>query len=220
MPIIKKHRMRCFFLSGIHGICLHIVVDSFAVLLFFLLNVVECVARAFVLEFKNAGVVKMRGVLFGGKQVRAEKTVGLLGLIIAGAVGRGKGLGNGGGGAAAIHSGNLTVFHAGERLQMASFNVGNGIEQHLELRIGGALGVLGVFVDAKLFLTLEILDKTAFLLCELHNNTPLVKDYRDIMRDIGAEYSNFYNKKVPHQMARDAVFYLTSNAKMCACALP
>ena len=159
----------------IHCVSLHIIVDCLAVLLFFLLNVIQSVARALVLEFKNAGVIKMRSVLFGCEQVGAEKTVGFFLLIVGGVIGGGKALGNGGGSAAAVHGGHLTAFHVGERLQMASFNVGDGVEKYLELRITGALGVLGVFVDAKLLLSLEVLDKTVFLLRKLHNITPFEK---------------------------------------------
>ena len=52
-------------------------------LLFFLLDVIERVARALVLEFKNAGVIQMGGMLFCGEQIGAEETVGLFLLCFA-----------------------------------------------------------------------------------------------------------------------------------------
>jgi hypothetical protein len=51
---------------------------------------------------------------------------------------------------------------------MLPLHVGDAGKELSELGVAGALGVLGILVDAKLLLPLEVLDEGGFLLCEYH----------------------------------------------------
>ena len=116
-------------------------------------------------ELKHAGVVKPRGVLFGGEKVGAEVEVLLLGRCFGGVVGgEGGDLGRG----RSAHGRGCPLLDLIQGVHMPPLHVGDAVEELLELGIGGALGVLGVLVDAELLLSLEVLDESGFLLREYH----------------------------------------------------
>ena len=118
-------------------------------------------------KFEDAGVVESRSVFFGGQQVGAEVAV----LLLFGGLGSRVVGGEGGDGGClgASRGGIASVFHLSQGVQMLSLYSCDAGEQLLELGVVSALRVLRVFVNAKLLLTLEVLDEGLFLLCEYHN---------------------------------------------------
>ena len=150
--------------SGVHTVFLHIVVDQLAVLLLLLLNFSKRLTVLLLVKFKYAGVIKVRGVLFGGKQVGADKAVAFLILALTRLIGRAKGRR----GTRILLRRSLTVLNLGDCLKMPLLYPGNIVQKSAKLRVFGAVGVLAVFFNAKLLLSLKILYKPGFLLCKLH----------------------------------------------------
>lgn len=146
--------------GAIHSVCGHIVVEHFTVVLFFFLNVVQDFADVFVAEFEDAGIIEMRRVLFDGKSVGAEELV----VLHFGGLSR-IGCGEGGHGfAAARHGRNGTGTNLIERVQVFPFGLRHLGKEIFQLRIGSALGMLGIHIDAELFLILHVFEKARFFL--------------------------------------------------------
>jgi len=100
----------------VHIVCLHIIVDHFAVVLLLSLNVVQNGARARVTKFEDASVIQAGCVLFCCEQVCAKiAVVGLVGRI-CGRIGCREGrkavL------VSASHVRYCAVFHLSKRVQM------------------------------------------------------------------------------------------------------
>ena len=148
--------------GAVHAVGGHIVVEHFAVLLFFLLDVVEGIADVLVGEFENAGIVEMRGMLFDGEGVGAEIFIVLL--ITFRAVAGGEG---GHGFAAARRRRNGAGADLIQGVQMLVFRGRHLRKKILQLGILGALGVTGIFVSTKLLLVLHVLEKGGFFLGQL-----------------------------------------------------
>ena len=64
--------------SAVHTVDFHIIVNGFAVVLLLRLNSVYRLTGVLVGKLKNAGIIKVRSVFFGGEKVTAQKTVVLL----------------------------------------------------------------------------------------------------------------------------------------------
>ena len=113
-------------------------------------------------KLENGRVVERGNVLFGGEHVLAEKSVGFsfvvggviegLTIFIVGVFKLLSGLGDG-----AVH-------HGGDGLQMILLHLRHGCEKGVQ--IGGFChgGVFLIFGDAKLLLTLGILEQAVFFL--------------------------------------------------------
>ena len=155
------------FISGIHAVRLHIPVDLLPVLLLLGLDVIERLPQLRLSELEHAGVVEGGSVLFGGQQVGTQVAILLLfGGFSLGVVG---GEGGNGGLLGAARGGGHSVLDLTQGIEMLLLHPRKLLKELLELGIMGALGMLGVLVDAKLLLPLEVLDEGGFLLCEYHN---------------------------------------------------
>lgn len=144
----------------IHSVCGHIVVKHFAVVLLFFLNVVEDFADVFVAEFEDASIIEMGRVLFNSQSVGTQILVvlhfGGLPRVGCGKCGHGF--------AAARHGRNGAGTNLIERVQMLPFGLRHLGKEIFQLRIGSALGMLGVHIDAELFLILHVFEKARFFL--------------------------------------------------------
>ena len=78
-------------MSVVHSVRGHIVIDHLAVVLFFLLDVVQGLAGVVIPELENTYVVQRRGVLLSGEGVCAQVAVVFLVGGLGGAVNGGKG---------------------------------------------------------------------------------------------------------------------------------
>ena len=129
-------------------------------LLLLLLNFSKRLTVLLLVKFKYAGVIKVRGVLFGGKQVGADKAVAFLILALTRLIGRAKGRRR----TRVLLRRSLTVLYLGDCLKMPLLHPCDKIQKSAKLRVFGAVGVLAVFFNAKLLLSLKILYKPGFLL--------------------------------------------------------
>ena len=113
-------------------------------------------------KFEDGRVVERGHVLFGGKHVLAEERVGfsfVIGGIIEGLaifiVGVFKLL---------CGLGDSSVHHGGDGLQMVSLHLSHRREKGIQIGRFCHVGVFLIFGDAKLLLTLGVLEQTVFLL--------------------------------------------------------
>ena len=141
----------------------HIGIQALAMLLLFLLDVVEHIPYVGVSEFEYRRIVCSRHIFLGGEQVFAHHGVGLR-RRTAGLYGRER--------LAALLAlltllaacgGQLATEQLVERIQMLLFLLALGRKQLLKLGIGCLVGITAIFFDAQLFMLFLILQAATFL---------------------------------------------------------
>ena len=138
----------------------HVVVDFLSVFLFFLLNVVQNIARLLTDEFEDARIVERGNMFLGVERIAAKVLVLFTGfrLLLRSA-------GTGGrillllGAALGIHGGNRPALHLFERFQMFFFGRLDAFKQRAKLLISRAVRIVCVLIDADLFGVHHVLQK-------------------------------------------------------------
>ena len=144
-----------FCVLRIHRICLHIIVNHFSVILFFLLNVIYSISHIRVAKFEHTGVIKMRSVLFSCEKVAAKEAVVLFLGSFGTVLGCRKCCRTACRAARALRA--TAHFDRSERIKMLSFYLRDTGKKVFELCIVCSLRMTCVFVNAKLLLVLHVL---------------------------------------------------------------